>query len=242
MSENGIKSYQEILFISNEKDPYKILGITDDSDIETINRVYRDLAKKYHPDRFAHLSNKDEIKEIAYLFTKITGAFNKLKDPEARKRYDFEKQFRLSKIEAETKPDSAININSQNSININISPMNKNINADFKQRKSDEAEALFNSGLSSYNQNKFEEAINNFQSAIKIEAKVAKYHSYLALAMKKKGWDGYAQAEFKVALHYDPSDKIALENYVPSDSVKPKAEINPVEKKPGFFDKFFKKK
>ena len=32
--------------------PYEVLGVSPDADEETIKKVYRDLIKKYHPDRY----------------------------------------------------------------------------------------------------------------------------------------------------------------------------------------------
>jgi molecular chaperone DnaJ len=220
MKENGIKNYRHVLFILNEYDPYKILGVSDDADLDVINKVYRDLAKKYHPDLFTHLPDKAAQKEIEQIFSKITAAFNKLKDPNARKRFDFEKRSRLKKIEAQNKLESSINLACTNPGKIKVSAQQKNLENEVNKRKTIEAESHFNLGFSLYKKNKFEEAMNNFNSAIMLEPKVAKYHSYLALVMMKKGWNGYANAEFKVALYHDPSDKIALENYNPLEDEK----------------------
>jgi DnaJ-class molecular chaperone len=261
MNDYGTKKYQDILFILTEKDPYKILGISDDVDFETINRAYREYAKKYHPDLFINENDRQGLKELEFIFAKITAAFNKLKDPESRKRFDYEKNLRQTKTEAENNPETGINIktttpgtynfsdidDSKKNINLDISisgtdrNLNKKNSLDIKKRKSEEADLLFRQGFAYFNHNNLEEAISRIQAAIKINPKVAHYHSYLALAMKRKGWDGYAQAEFKVALHYDPSDKIALENY--NNLVNPeKNHENQSEKKPGFFKKLFKKK
>ncbi len=34
------------------QNPYKILGVSPDADEDTIKKAYRDLARKYHPDRY----------------------------------------------------------------------------------------------------------------------------------------------------------------------------------------------
>ncbi len=35
-------------------DPYKVLGVSPDASEETIKRAYRDLVKKYHPDKYVN--------------------------------------------------------------------------------------------------------------------------------------------------------------------------------------------
>jgi len=62
-----------------EKDYYKILGIEKTASIQDIKRAYRQLAHKYHPDKFGG----DEKK-----FKEISEAYQVLSDPEKRKQYD----------------------------------------------------------------------------------------------------------------------------------------------------------
>lgn len=64
-------------------DPYKILGVKRVANIEQIKKAYRDLAKKLHPDT-SFLSGKEANRR----FIELNKAYNILKDPAKRKRYD----------------------------------------------------------------------------------------------------------------------------------------------------------
>ena len=64
------------------RDYYDVLGVPRDADAETIKRAYRKLALRYHPDR-----NPDDP-EAAERFREATEAYEVLRDPEKRARYD----------------------------------------------------------------------------------------------------------------------------------------------------------
>lgn len=57
-------------------DPYKVLGVSRDADEETIKKAYRNLVKKYHPDRYANSPMADmateKLKEINKAYDMIT--------------------------------------------------------------------------------------------------------------------------------------------------------------------------
>lgn len=53
------------------ENPYDVLGVSDEDDLETIRLVYRNLAKTYHPDR-----NKSEAAERK--FKKVTEAWEEI--------------------------------------------------------------------------------------------------------------------------------------------------------------------
>ena len=64
------------------KDYYKTLGVTKTVDKEELKKVYRKLARKYHPD-----INKTD-KNAAAKFGEISEAYEVLGDDEKRKKYD----------------------------------------------------------------------------------------------------------------------------------------------------------
>ena len=66
------------------KDYYKILGVTKESSDDEIKKSYRELCKKYHPDR-ATEENKSEYEEK---FKDINEAYQVLSNKEERQKYD----------------------------------------------------------------------------------------------------------------------------------------------------------
>ncbi|MEV7203769.1 J domain-containing protein [Streptomyces griseoluteus] len=70
------------------RDFYEVLGVPRDADRDEIQRAYRKLARKYHPD-----VNKDPAAEER--FKEVNEAFSVLSDPDQRARYDrFGEDFR----------------------------------------------------------------------------------------------------------------------------------------------------
>lgn len=57
--------------------PYEVLGVNPNDDEETIKKAYRNLVKKYHPDRYANSplaeQASEKLKEINLAYDIITG-------------------------------------------------------------------------------------------------------------------------------------------------------------------------
>ncbi|RMF58088.1 MAG: molecular chaperone DnaJ [Calditrichaeota bacterium] len=70
-----------------QKDFYKILGVQENADAETIKKAYRRLAKENHPD--AHPGDKNAEAR----FKEISEAYSVLSDPKKRQQYDQMRKF-----------------------------------------------------------------------------------------------------------------------------------------------------
>ncbi len=70
-------SNQTFRHSSNQKDPYKVLGITKDATDDEVKKAYRKMAMKYHPDRVAGMSEEmqrnaaEQMKEINEAYEQI---------------------------------------------------------------------------------------------------------------------------------------------------------------------------
>ena len=82
-------------------DYYEVLQVSPHADVDTIQRVFRHLAKRYHPDN-TESGHPDRFREVAE-------AFDVLSDPEQRARYDVQYAERTQRAWRVFDQDSALN-------------------------------------------------------------------------------------------------------------------------------------
>ncbi|MCP0886400.1 molecular chaperone DnaJ [Ligilactobacillus sp. WILCCON 0076] len=67
--------------MAEQRDPYDVLGVSEDASADEIKKAYRKLSKKYHPDL-----NKDPGAEEK--FKEISEAYETLSNPQKKAQYD----------------------------------------------------------------------------------------------------------------------------------------------------------
>lgn len=65
------------------EDFYELLGIAPDADDAELRRAWREVAKRWHPDRAGS--------DTTFIFQKLLDAYNVISDPQARAAYDRER-------------------------------------------------------------------------------------------------------------------------------------------------------
>ncbi|XP_014216573.1 dnaJ homolog subfamily C member 24 [Copidosoma floridanum] len=77
-----------------DQDHYQVLGCTSESSFEELKEAYRRKVLESHPDKSSN------AKETVGTFREVKTAWETLKDPELRKKYDL--KYREACLEAET--------------------------------------------------------------------------------------------------------------------------------------------
>lgn len=209
--------------ILKEENLFSILNVLSDASTEDIRSAYKKLVKEVHPDRFSNQAEKVRAEEA---FKRLGVAFNTLRDPLQRKDYerliqrDFGSSYASRPTAAPANAGTGPMRPPQGTGTGPMRPPQPPKPAETGKAREETlielADRHYQSGRALERKNLMDDAIKEYQEAIRIRKGTAKYHSQLGLALDKKGWSGYAQAEFKVALHFDPTDPLALKHYRPS--------------------------
>ena len=70
-----------------QKDPYRLLGLPHSANAAEIKKAYREMARTYHPDRFAGTAQESQ-QQAASIFAAGASAYALLSDPKRKAAYD----------------------------------------------------------------------------------------------------------------------------------------------------------
>ena len=87
--------------MAEKRDYYEVLGVGKSATDSEIKQAYRKLALQYHPDKWTNASEAEK-KAAEAKFIEATEAYDVLRDPEKRKKYD---QFGFQAFQGQAGPD-----------------------------------------------------------------------------------------------------------------------------------------
>jgi len=199
---------------TEEPNYYQLLNIHPKAEVSEIIRAYHEICNKF---AIFPYSSEEELSQGNSDFIIYKKAYMVLTSTPEREKYD--ESLKLQKEEEiENEKQNYIRSISDTSdleslLFFKDAPKLTNSEANFSKMKSDITKNMFEKAKNYLENEKYHESINLFRKLIDINEKEPLYHSHLGLALMKKGWNNYAQEEFKIALHCNPEDTIALEYY-----------------------------
>ncbi|MFQ5901897.1 MAG: DnaJ domain-containing protein, partial [Thermodesulfobacteriota bacterium] len=158
------------------------LGISKSTDKTEIRKVFRNIAKKYHPDKF-NRNNSDIQNVVNRMFTLLNEAYQTLRDDKRRKTYEECLKMGLKESEIDDMAANVLN-----------------------------AEVQFNKGRAALRIRKaYKEALEAFEWAVKMNPHEGEYKAYLGWALfkanpreRKKAMD-----TIRVAITLNPKQDMA---------------------------------
>lgn len=175
------------------KSPYEVLEVHPGASEKEIKQAYRDLAKIWHPDRFAHdpkLREKatKKLQEINLAYTQLRSKLNYEEDEQQKnKRAENQKQ-KKSAAEKERK------------------------NTEEKRDRPFDAESYNYQGLVNLNCYNFDAAIRDFSNAILLDPQFVTAYINRGWAYYKQGYFDRAINDYDKALEIEPDNISALTN------------------------------
>ncbi len=147
--------------------PYEVLGVKEDANDEEIKAAYRELVKKYHPDKYQDNPLADLAEEK---LREVNEAYDMLKNKGATGSTGRPRDPQFDAIRREI--DSG-NLGAAEAMLSRISVKN--------------AEWIFLSGMISYKKGWYDDAMSKIQQAVNMEPQNQEYRTVLARMMNSGG-------------------------------------------------------
>lgn len=232
---------------------YEMLGVEKDASANDIRKAFFKLAKVYHPDRSAKPGLEDLREALAYLFANLSEANSTLNDLDAKEMYD-------GSLGGGTQGEGDGTVSAESEEEMQVRAI---IEADkmfqravvyMRQNKNEEALALVEESVLNcpeegeyiatrgylkmlLDQERPENLIDVFRSALKHSPKSERVHFYFAQILKKVDRVGEAKQHFQETVKINPRNiEAAREIRI----IEMRAKKTGKNKKPGFFGKLLK--
>ncbi len=184
--------------VESSEDHYSTLGLKEKADLSEIKKVYFQMAKLFHPDKF---HNEEEVlkKRIQNAFTNIAQAYDTLKRQDSRELYDFRLRRRRenAEITAEEQTESL-----KNGETPTVDAVKPGM-ADKIQL----AKNYFNKGFDLLMAQEEEKAVAFLANAVNLDGNVARYHAYYGKSlMTNKKFRHQAEHEIQAAIKLEPQN------------------------------------
>lgn len=177
-------------------DPYSVLGVDPNASDEEIKRVYRELARKYHPDNYQNNPLADLAEEKMKEINEAYAEINRQRSGGQRQSsytygggYQYAQQQQQQQRQQYT--GSSLYAQVRQSINIgNLAQAEQLLRTAPRQ----DAEWHFLTGYIAYQKGWLDEATQHFQTACSMDPGNAEYRQ--ALAMLQQGGTGYRPSSY----------------------------------------------
>jgi curved DNA-binding protein CbpA len=190
------------------KNPYALLELPRNATAQDIRQQYLVLSRKFHPDRFFNRQLGPYRQHLNEVFSEITKAYQKLKDPHERKAIDVRLKDKLSPAQ-----------------NLSKEEMLAKLKADPQMEKWVRAEEAYQEGLKQEKERHYIKALNCFSLAHQLNPKRAEYKrahdSLLPLATRQRAEERASEAAslFKTQMYEEAfaaaSEALRMESQIP---------------------------
>ncbi|MGI9037124.1 MAG: DUF4388 domain-containing protein [Pyrinomonadaceae bacterium] len=173
--------------VENAANLYEVLNVPTDADLKEIKLRYFALARQFHPDMFHQEKDSALVQRIQNAFALTAQAYDTLKEPEARKVYDY----KLNKNLIGQKPKNVSDAESPDS----------------GSRQEEFAKESFEQGFSLLMEDEYAEALPLLARAAQLAPNNAKYHAYYGKALSADETQRYkADTELQTAIRLEPQN------------------------------------
>ncbi|MEB3330685.1 MAG: DnaJ domain-containing protein [Candidatus Sericytochromatia bacterium] len=190
-----------------EEDLYELIGVEETATADEIRKAYKKLATELHPDRFPDDPARRD--EATARFSKVTNAYNILKDEEERAEYDFARRLGFAGSSTPTPAKGG-------------TAGGKSIDEDGNVSEARKAQARnqYEAGLVAHKGKNWSKCIQHYKEAARLDPSIADYPAYLGLAYHQQGLKTPANKAFEQAHKLDKKNKIVRQYYTPPSQQK----------------------